>query len=90
MDRQIRALEREFPSFMKDYSIFLRGSVALSTHDAYFKDIKFFFEYLIEETDFTNANELSEITLNDLESLRARDINYFLGDYCRRYYKEDE
>ncbi len=90
MDRQIRALEREFPSFMKDYSIFLRGSVALSTHNAYFKDIKFFFEYLIEDTNFTNANKLSEITLSDLESLRARDINYFLGDYCRRYYKEDE
>ncbi len=90
MDRQIRAMEREFPSFLRDYSIFLRGSVSLSTHDAYFNDIKFFLEYLIQETDVTKAKELKAISTEELASLKARDINYFLGDYCRRYYKEDE
>lgn len=90
IDRDIRAMEKEFPSYLRDYSIFLRGSVALTTHEAYFIDIKFFLQYLIDETDLTEAKDLKDISLKDLEKLRARDINYFLGDYCRRYYKEDD
>lgn len=90
MDRQIRAMERELPPFLKDYSIFLRGSVALATHDAYLKDIRFFFQYLIDEKEFTTASTLREITLEELKALKSRHINYFLGDYCRRYYKETE
>ena len=44
----------------------------------------FFFKYLIEETDLTQAKTPDKIKLSDLEEVQAVDVNLFL-DYCRRY-----
>ena len=35
-------LENEMPDFLKDYFIFIKNSVSLSTRYAYLKDIHFF------------------------------------------------
>ena len=43
--------ENKLPTFMKDYFIYLKGSVAVSTRSAYLEDIHFFCEYLVKETD---------------------------------------
>ncbi len=82
------SIEKKLPKFMKDYFIYLKGSVAVSTRLAYLEDIKFFCSYLIETKELTNAYEISEISLKEFEDIKARDVNLFLGDYCTRYYKQ--
>lgn len=88
ISKAIKELELTMPLFMRDYFIFLRSSVSPATALAYSRDIEFFFSYLIEETLFSEAKEIKELELDDLAKLRPRDLNEFLGDYCRRYYKE--
>lgn len=82
------SFENKLPSFMKDYFIYLKGSVAVSTRAAYLEDICFFFHYLVTETDICKSKEIKEITLEELNTIKARDVNLFLGDYCPRYYRE--
>ena len=80
--------EKKLPSFMKDYFIYLKGSVAVSTRAAYLEDIHYFCDYLVKETDLTKASEMKDITLGEFNLIKARDINLYLGDFCPRYYKE--
>lgn len=82
------ALEKQLPSFMKDYFVYLRGAVATTSRLAYLKDILYFCKYLLNENHYTNASTLSEITLINFKQIKARDINLYLGDFCNRYYKD--
>ncbi|MGL5331213.1 MAG: tyrosine-type recombinase/integrase, partial [Peptostreptococcaceae bacterium] len=81
-------VESTLPKFMKDYFIYLKGSVAISTRLAYLEDIQFFCAYLIEMQELTTANETSKIQLEEFNLIKARDVNLFLGDYCTRYYRQ--
>ncbi|MBQ6632140.1 MAG: tyrosine-type recombinase/integrase [Romboutsia sp.] len=83
-------VENKLPKFMKDYFIYLKGSVEIYTRLAYLDDIHFFCSYLVETKDITNADDTKDITLEDFKNVKARDINLFLGDYCSRYYKQTE
>lgn len=83
-------VENKLPKFMKDYFIYLKGSVSVTTRLAYLEDIYFFCFYLIEVQEVTNAKECFEITLEEFNKIKARDVNMFLGDYCTRYYKHTE
>lgn len=80
-------IENNLPRFMKDYFLYLKGSVATSTRVAYLEDIQFFCNYLVETKELTNADKISDINLDEFNNVKARDINLFLGDYCTRYYK---
>lgn len=51
------ALESQLPTFMRDYFIYLRGAVAVTTRRAYLNDIKFFCSYLIESGLYTSAKK---------------------------------
>ncbi|MGL4910986.1 MAG: tyrosine-type recombinase/integrase [Romboutsia sp.] len=82
------SIENNLPKFMKDYFIYLKGSVAVSTRLAYLEDIQFFCSYLIENQELTSASEIAQITLDEFNVIKARDVNLFLGDYCTRYYKQ--
>lgn len=84
------AVENNLPKFMKDYFIYLKGSVAVSTRLAYLEDIQFFTSYLIEMQELTSASNIKDITLDEFNNIKARDVNMFLGDYCSRYYKQSK
>lgn len=84
------AVENNLPKFMKDYFIYLKGSVAVSTRLAYLEDIQFFTYYLVEMQELTSANNIKDITLDEFNNIKARDVNMFLGDYCSRYYKQSK
>ncbi|MBS5787470.1 MAG: tyrosine-type recombinase/integrase [Clostridioides difficile] len=88
IDRCI-SVQNKLPNFMKDYFIYLKGSVAVTTRLAYLEDIHFFCEYLVETNELTDATDVADITLEDFNDIKARDLNLFLGDYCGRYYKEN-
>ena len=82
------SFENKLPPFMKDYFIYLKGSVAVSTRAAYLEDICFFCDYIIKETAISDSKSTKEITLDEFNNIKARDVNLFLGDYCTRYYRE--
>ncbi|WP_373601399.1 tyrosine-type recombinase/integrase [Paraclostridium bifermentans] len=83
-------IENNLPKFMKDYSIYLKGSVSVTTRLAYLEDIQFFCSYLIETKEVTIVDEIKDISIEDFNKIKARDVNLFLGDYCTRYYKQTE
>lgn len=77
-------LERQLPSFLRGFFIYLKGNVLPRTRLSYLGDIKFFCRYLIDETDLTDAEDISEIKLSDFQKIKAVDVNLFI-DYCRKY-----
>jgi len=82
-------IEKELPDFMRSFFSYLKGNLLPMSRLAYLHDIKFFCNYLIKETQQTNAEKTSDISLDDYKRIKASDINYFL-DYCRRYEMETE
>ena len=80
--------EKRLPSFMKDYFVYLKSSVAVSTRAAYLEDIIFFCEYIVNESGLTDKDDMKNLTIEDFKNIKSRDVNLFLGDYCPRYYKE--
>lgn len=82
-------IQRQLPSFMRGFFAYLRGNVLPMTRLAYLGDIKFFCQYLIDETDLTDAKETNKITIDEFENIRAVDINIFI-DYCRSYTVEKD
>lgn len=84
-------IEAQLPRFLRGFFAYLRGNVLPLSRLAYLGDIKFFCCYLIEETDLTDAEKISDIKLSDFNKIKAIDINLFI-DYCRKYTveKEDE
>ena len=77
-------IESQLPKFLRGFFSYLKGNVLPATRLAYLHDIRFFFRYLIEETDVTEAETTDKIKLSDLEQIKAVDVNMFI-DYCRKY-----
>lgn len=85
---QCTEIEEELPSFMRGFFIYLRGNVLPLTRLAYLRDAHFFCTYLME-AGFVTAGRMQEISINDFERIRAKDVNIFL-DYARKYQKETD
>ena len=82
-------LENQLPKYLRGYFAYLRGNVLPKTRLAYLHDVKFFFKYLVEETDLTQAETIDKITLSDIQQVKAIDVNMFI-DYCRKYKVETD
>ena len=85
---ECEAIQKELPSFMRSYFAYLKGNVLPMTRLAYLHDIKFFFNYLINETDLSHAKTTDKIKSDELNKIVAQDINLFI-DYCRKYMVDD-
>jgi site-specific recombinase XerD len=79
------SIERRLPRYLSPYFTYLKNAVALNTRLAYLRDVEFFFRYLIHETRLTEATETHLVGIETLNALHARDINYYMGEYCARY-----
>lgn len=77
-------IEEELPRFLRQYFVYLKGNILPMSRLAYLRDVRFFFNYLINETDLTKANITKDITISEIDNIRASDINLFI-DYCRKY-----
>lgn len=77
-------IESVLPNFLRSFFIYLRGNVLPMTRLAYLRDIKVFFNYLISETDLTSATEVKKISINEINEIKAMDVNLYL-DFSRRY-----
>lgn len=82
-------LERQLPKYLRGYFAYLKGNVLPMTRLAYLHDVKFFFQYLINETDLTEAETTSQIKLQELNEIKSIDVNMFI-DYCRKYTVETD
>ena len=81
---ECEGIQKELPSFLRSYFTYLKGNVLPMTRLAYLHDIRFFMNYLINETDLTKASVPKEITSDEFNEIVAADINLFI-DYCRKY-----
>lgn len=86
---QCEELERQLPSFLRGFFAYLRSNVLPLTRLAYLHDVRFFLQYLISETDLTQAVKVRDIKLSELAKVQAVDVNMFI-DYCRRYKVETD
>ena len=77
-------IEKELPTFMRGFFAYLKGNVLPMTRLAYLTDIRFFCQYLIEETGLTTAKAPRDITNKEFNEIMAVDVNMFI-DYCRSY-----
>ncbi len=82
-------LQREMPSFMRGFFVYLKGNVLPSSRLAYLRDIRMFCQYLIDDTDISHAEDTRSISIDEFKNIKAVDINIFL-DFCRNYIVETE
>lgn len=78
-------IEADLPYFMRGFFLYLRNGVSINSRLAYLRDIHFFFTYLCNETDLTESTTTKKITEEEFKKITARDVNFYLGDYCARY-----
>lgn len=84
-----KVIESDLPSFLQDYQIYLKNAVSLSTRLAYLEDIHYFFSYLVSfHEEYSHINSIPNIDIELFSTLKARDVNYYIGEYCSRYLKE--
>ncbi len=86
---QCEAIEGELPRYLRGYFAYLKGNVLPQTRLAYLHDVKFFMQYLIKETALTEADTIAQIKLDELNKVKAIDVNMFI-DYCRKYKVETD
>ncbi len=86
-EQKCENIQKELPSFMRGFFAYLKGNVLPLTRLNYLSDIRFFCQYLIDETDLTQATETNKITLREFSEIQAIDVNIFI-DYCRKYTRE--
>ena len=85
---ECEGIQKDLPSFLRPYFAYLKGNVLPMTRLAYLHDVRFFMNYLINETDLTKAKEPKDIKSDELNAIEAADVNLFI-DYCRKYMVED-
>lgn len=82
-------IETSMPIFFRDYFIYLKNAVALSSRLSYLEDLAYFLNYLIhEDSRFLSFSTIKDIDFDTFCLLKSRDVNYYIGDYCTRYKKE--
>ena len=86
---QCQEIEEQLPKFLRGFFVFLKGNVLPMTRLAYLHDIKFFLNYLINESDITQAKLTKDIKQEEFNHIKAVDVNIFI-DYCRRYKVETD
>lgn len=80
---KVSLIQKKLPSYLKDYFLYLKTSVSVSTRLAYLNDIVFFCEYLI--LDNCEIKDIKDIPISTFNQFTAQDFNFFIGDYCSRY-----
>lgn len=86
--QKLRALLKELPSFCATYMRGIADQTSILTRYGYAIDLRTFFQYLREEHPQFQAKPVTELTLADLECIKAYDIELFL-DHLSLYEKDE-
>lgn len=85
---KIRQLLKELPPFCEEFFIGIEQYTSTLTRLGYARDLKTFFTYLVKECrEFSNV-EIHELTLHDLDTVTATQIERYLN-YLTLYRTED-
>lgn len=91
MDKNNTLLLRErlehLPSFVKSFFRAIEPTTSSRTRIAYAYDLGVFFEYLTDTNPILAKKSVENITLEDLENLKAVDIEEYI-DYVKYYIKD--
>ena len=77
-------IESGLPMCLRGFFLYLKGNLLPLSRLAYLRDIRFFFDYLIKETDLTAAAAPKDIRQGEIARIKAVDVNIYL-DYLRKY-----
>ncbi|MBR5925994.1 MAG: recombinase, partial [Firmicutes bacterium] len=82
---ECQAIQRELPGWLRGFYMYLNTNVLPMTRLSYLREVRFFFNYLINEHLLSREPEsIKDIKAEDLAEIRSQDVNLFI-DYCRRY-----
>ena len=82
-------LLKGMPPFLKDFFRGISEITSTRTRIAYSYDLRIFFNFLIEQIDFFADKEIQDITMEDLDSVSAIDLELFL-EYLTYYVKNKD
>ena len=89
IEQECNGIQKDLPQFMRGYFAYLKGNVLPLTRLNYLKDVRFFCQYLIDETALTEAESTREIKLREFNEIQAVDVNMFI-DWARKYTVEKD
>lgn len=82
---ECESIEAELPRWMRSYFMYLKSSVLPMTRLSYLREVKFFCNYLINETELKEIrSSIKDLKTDDFNELKSVDVNMYI-DYCRRY-----
>ncbi len=76
---KLRKLIKELPEFCREFFLSMENSREIRTREAYARDLKVFFNFLVEECSKFEGKSIRDITIDDLASVNAVDINEFMS-----------
>lgn len=85
---QLRGLLEELPPYARDYFRAIEQKSSAKTRISYAYDFQVFLRFLIEKNPALTGKTMREITLNDLDSLTALDIEEY-QEYLKYYESEN-
>ncbi|MCQ2565694.1 MAG: tyrosine-type recombinase/integrase [Clostridia bacterium] len=85
INEECESLEKQLPSWLRGYFMYLKKSILPMSRLSYLRDVRFFCNYLITETELREKySDIKQIQPEDFDKIQAFDVNLFL-DYCQRY-----
>ncbi len=89
IETECEEIQSQLPSFLRGFFVYMKQSLLPMSRLAYLRDIRFFCQYLIDQTNLTEATEIRQIKASEFDAISGADVNFFI-DYCRRYRVENE
>ncbi len=86
--KKLRELVSTLPSFSATFFRGIEQNTSSRTRIAYAYDLRVFFEFLLKENPYYRNREMKDITLDDLDKVRAFDLEEYM-EYLK-YYSNDE
>lgn len=75
---------KELPEVAIDFILSLSNNKTLRTQIAYTKDLKIYFNFLLNELKIVNKEDITELEIEDIKDITEKDIRLFL-DYLNYY-----
>lgn len=87
---QCEKIQKELPSWLNGFFIYITNNNLPRTRLAYLGDLKFFCNYLITETELCESvDNIKKLKEEHFNQITGTDVNLFLN-YCRHYVVKNE
>ncbi len=83
-------IEKQLPSWLRGYFMYLKSNDLPMTRLSYLREVRFFCNYLISETELKESvDDIKKLLPEHFDNITSVDINIFI-DYCRSYIVTNE